>query len=144
MKKVLSIAFLFVILGVLLLPTISLAQQSPKDYCVLKNSLTDIDTDWEKGKTICDIDATCDVSTTAWGIACTLDAVYTASNWIFTSLIVLASIFVIFGAFTIMTAGGAVEKVSTGRQYIIYALVGLAVALLSRAIPSIVSVLLGV
>jgi hypothetical protein len=43
----------------------------------------------------------------------------------------------IFGGFQIITAGGSVEKVETGRRWIMYALVGLAVVLLGWGIAGI-------
>ena len=82
--------------------------------------------------------------TSAWGMISLLNSVGIAVNWIFTILIVIAVLFVLFGAFKILTSGGSAEKINTGRSYILYAIIGLALALLSRAIPSVVSVLLGV
>jgi len=41
-----------------------------------------------------------------------------------------------------MTAAGAPEKVTTGRNYIIWAMVGAIVAALAKAIPAIVKAVL--
>jgi len=57
---------------------------------------------------------------------------------------VLVGLFVIWGAFDIVTAAGTPEKIGSGRLKITWALVGLAVALLSKALPSLVKALLGV
>jgi len=56
----------------------------------------------------------------------------------------IVAIIVIWGGLTIVTAGGDPSKVSTGRSYIIYAMVGFALALLSKAIPALVRSILGV
>ena len=77
------------------------------------------------------------------GICCLLNTLYGISDWIFVVLIALAVLFVIMGAFQMITAAGSPEKVSSGRQYILYAAIGLAVALLARAIPAIVRTIAG-
>ncbi|GAH61373.1 unnamed protein product, partial [marine sediment metagenome] len=59
-------------------------------------------------------------------------------------LVAFAAIMVLFGAFTLLTAGGAPEKVTSGRNYIIYAAIGLAVGLFAKAIPALVRVIMGV
>jgi hypothetical protein len=48
-----------------------------------------------------------------------------------------AALCAIFGGFQIITAGGSVEKVETGRRWIMYALVGLAVVLLGWGMAGI-------
>jgi hypothetical protein len=42
-----------------------------------------------------------------------------------------------------VTAGGSPEKASQGRQYLIYAVIGIIIALIARAIPTIAKALLG-
>ena len=81
--------------------------------------------------------------TDEWGMICLLNTLYGISDWIFVVLIALAVLFVIMGAFQMITAAGSPEKVSSGRQYILYAAIGLAVALLARAIPAIVRTIAG-
>ena len=53
-----------------------------------------------------------------------------------------AIILVVIGAYKIMTAGGSPDNVHTGRNYIMWAMVGLGVALLARSIPAIVQAVL--
>jgi len=77
------------------------------------------------------------------GICCLLSSVLYATDIIFMGLIALVVVFVLLGAFTIVTAGGASEKVNTGRNYILYAGVGLAAALLARAVPALVKYIIG-
>jgi len=82
-------------------------------------------------------DTTGDCMTKEWGSVCLMNSIYNVTDWISFILIAVAAIMIILGAFTLATAAGAPEKVTTGRNYIIFACVGLVVALLSRAIPAI-------
>ena len=75
------------------------------------------------------------------GACCVLEAVYTVADWIFFGLVAMVALLVIWGGFTIATAGGAPDKVGQGRNFILYAMIGLALALLSRAIPALVTAL---
>jgi hypothetical protein len=81
---------------------------------------------------------TIDENVDEWGLCCLLEGIYTIVDWIFTILVAVTGIFVILGGFTIATAGGDPAKVSSGRNYILYAMIGLVVALFSRAIPALV------
>jgi len=135
MKKILLALALLSFLAGMVVPAVALAQ--PIESCTLKHDLTKIDD-------LCGQDAiVSETVTKAWGLCCALDGVYTATDWIFVILMVVVSLLIIWGAFTIVTAGGAPEKVTTGRNYIIYALIGLAIAILAKALPSIVKGLIG-
>ena len=59
--------------------------------------------------------------------------------YIFYGVMALAVMFIIIAAFYFLTAAGSPEKVATARQMLIYAIIGIAVALLAYAIPYIVS-----
>ena len=135
MKKFLPALVLLGFLTVMLVPMIVSAQVT---QCTLKHAITDFDPTCTAGATVNE------TATKAWGMCCLLDAVYTATDWIFFIIIVVVGLLVIWGAFTIVTAGGAPEKATSGRNFILYALIGLAVALLAKAIPSIVKALIGV
>jgi uncharacterized membrane protein HdeD (DUF308 family) len=58
-------------------------------------------------------------------------------------VIIIAFIFIVMGALNIITAGGSPEKVTTGRNYILYAIIGLIVALLAWQLPRIVMSVVG-
>jgi hypothetical protein len=81
--------------------------------------------------------AAADCKSDDWGTICLLNSIYNVTDWISFILLAVAAIMIIMGAFTLATAAGAPEKVTAGRNYIIFACVGLVVALLSRAIPAI-------
>ena len=137
MKKILSALALISFLAVLLVPMVASAQ--PATQCNIRHDLSAIDAKCVVGNNPID-----ETDTKAWGLCCTLDGVYTATDWIFVVLIVVVALLIAWGAFMIITAGGAPENLEKGRSYILYALIGLVVALLAKAIPSIVKALIGV
>jgi hypothetical protein len=77
------------------------------------------------------------------GACCMLDAVYKVSQWIMYIVLIIAFIFIVMGALSIITAGGSPEKVQTGRNYILYAIIGLVLALLAWSLPKIVMSIVG-
>lgn len=70
---------------------------------------------------------------------CLLDMVYTIADWIFVILLVVAALFIIWGAFQFVLSGGDPEKVTTARNKLIWALVGIIVAFISRGLVRIVA-----
>lgn len=140
MKKALSILVLVSVIA----PMAALAQ--PKTSCTLRHTIDGFDSlaDVGVGNQVCIVNQNVSQSNAPgyWGICCILDAVHTVTDWIFYALVVIVALLVIWGGFSIATAGGAPEKVSAGRSYILYAMIGLAVALLSKAIPALVGALI--
>ncbi len=140
MKKILLLSFLLGCMVMLSAPGVaSAAFALPKwvKSCVLKNSLTTIDS-------TCTLGATIDLETTTGNpFCCFFDAIYSVTNGLFFALVALAAIFTLLGAFNIMTAGGKPEKVTTGRNFIIYAAIGLLCAFLANAIPIVARWLFG-
>ena len=131
----------FSFLAIAMVPMIALAQS---DQCLITHDgLTSIDPLCAKNNTVCDPAGTCANKTNSWGMCCVLNALYTATDWIFIVLIILVGLLIIYGGITIATAGGSPEKATQGRTVILYALIGLAVALLSKALPSVVKAMLG-
>ena len=132
MKKLLLLG----LLAVLAIPLLSLSQSGPATSCNLTHDV---------GVTGCPAAGVCNFDTNSQcGMCCVLNAVYTVTDWVFFLLVAVVSLLVIYGGFTIATAGGAPEKVNSGRGLILWAMIGFAVALLARAIPSIVKSVLGV
>jgi len=62
---------------------------------------------------------------------------------IFVFLLAIAVIMIIMGAFSFVTAGGDPEKTMKARNYIMYAAIGIAVALLAKAVPAMVKMIVG-
>ena len=84
-----------------------------------------------------------DYATNGWGMTCMMNGVYTIVDWIFVVLIALVGIMIVYGGVMIVTAGGDAGNVKKGRDAITYAAIGFVVALLARAVPSVVQSLLG-
>jgi len=134
MKKLLAILILS--LSFSLVPLALLAQDAPVSGCT-------VSTEAGAELTICTTGACTFASDTDCAVCCLFTAVYTVKNWIFFAVMAVSTIMVIFGAFAIVTAGGDPSKLSSGRNYILYAMIGFAVALFSTAIPTLVQGLLG-
>jgi hypothetical protein len=66
-----------------------------------------------------------------------------AFDYLFYGLIALSIIMVVIAGFNYVTAGDNAEKVSKANKMILYAAIGIAVALLARGIPLIVANFLG-
>ena len=60
-----------------------------------------------------------------------------ARNWIFSIIMLLAAIVLLIGAFNILTAGGDSAKVTTGKNWIIYGIIGVILALMSQGLLSL-------
>ncbi|MBI2625401.1 MAG: hypothetical protein HYW70_03690 [Candidatus Nealsonbacteria bacterium] len=60
------------------------------------------------------------------------------TNWAFTLLLSVAGLFILFAAFNFVTAQGDPEKVKSARDFVLYALIGVIVALLSKGLISLV------
>jgi len=59
-------------------------------------------------------------------------------NWTFNIIIVLGLIYILFAGYKYMTSGGETTKVQAALQNIIYALVGIAIAILAKALVNFV------
>jgi len=78
-----------------------------------------------------------------WAVACMLNVVYAITDIAFGLLLALGILVGLGGGYYILTAGSDPEKINKGKDFIIYAILGLLVALFAKAIPSIVIRLLG-
>jgi fumarate reductase subunit D len=67
----------------------------------------------------------------------------TAISWIFTLLIILAVIFILYAAFLYLTAAGDTEKVKKANHTLLYAAIAIAVAVLAKSIPVLVGNFIG-
>ncbi len=78
------------------------------------------------------------------GLVCTYGLVKFVTNLLFFVLIAIAVFFIALAAFLFVTAGGNPDKAAKARTYLIYAVAGLAVAAVARAIPAVVRGIIGV
>ena len=70
-------------------------------------------------------------------------ALCTAVAWIFTLLVILTVIFILFAAYNYLTSGGEEEKIKKANHQLLYAAIALIVAILSKAVPMFVTAFLG-
>lgn len=64
-------------------------------------------------------------------------------SWLFTLSIPIVSIMVMVGGYYILTAAGNEERLKTGRNTILYAVIGFAVILISNGVASLIRELTG-
>jgi len=81
--------------------------------------------------------------TDARGMICLLNGVKMIINWFSIIIMVLAVAFLVWGGFNIIMSSGETEKVTAGKNYIIYALIAFFIAALAKIIPSIIITLMG-
>jgi hypothetical protein len=114
----------------LVLPVVAFAA----DTCHLVTDLTYINSACTDGA---------DVAVDTYGACCLFNSIHVVTKWLSGIIAALVGIFIIIGAIMIITAGGVPEKVTAGRNYILYAVIGMVVFLFARAIPSIARAILG-
>jgi hypothetical protein len=131
MRKIISA---LVLVSFSILPILAFAQIEAPKTCTLKRDLTDINAACTNGATV-DIEK--------YGMCCLVNTIYSVTDWIFYILMAFVGIMIVIGAFTIITAGGSPDKVTAGRNYILYAVIGMVVAFFARAIPTIVKAVVG-
>lgn len=67
----------------------------------------------------------------------------TIITWLFGFIIVVVVLMTMISAYMFVTAGGSPEKVGQARNYLMYALIGLAIAVLARGLVVLVLQILG-
>ena len=156
MKKIIPTLVFLSLLAVLLVPILVEAQEKVPACCQLSRDLELDEVTYKEGiwvgeKNCHSITDDCPATGTAstscvtkeWGLLCLLSATYVITDWIFTFLMALVGVMIILGAFTIVTAAGSPEKLNKGKSYILYAAIGMIVALLAKAVPALIRSLLG-
>ncbi len=73
-----------------------------------------------------------------------LDLVDGFVDWLYAFLLVAAAFYLVWGALDYVLGGGDEEKIKSGRNKIKYALIGVAIAVVSKGLLDIVAGLLGV
>jgi len=116
----------------LIFPLFIYAQPGPSlDQCTLKHDFTHVIPGCTTSQTISADD-------TNRSLCCVLDSMANVTDWIFYILSVVVALLAIYGAFVITTAAGDPNKVTSGRQILTFALIGLVVALVAKYLPYIV------
>lgn len=132
MKKTIPGLILITFLSLLMVPAIAEAQESMVTECTIRTdevlTLPDCTT----------LTKNATATYAAFAICCVMDKIFLVTNWIFFLVVALAIIFILYGGFLIVAAGGSEERVQKGRMFIMWALIGFAVAILARALPMII------
>ena len=147
MRKFLPALVLLSFFAVLAAPLI-VSAAGPQECCKLKRAI-EVDGLSLSATTIvgasggvCDITGTV-TANDKWGLYCIINTIQTVVDWVFTFLVVLTILFVILGAYEIITSAGSPEKITSGRNHILYAAIGLIVAFIARAVPTLVKSIMG-
>ncbi len=65
------------------------------------------------------------------------------TSWLFIALLFMAFIFIVVGGFTYVSSKGDPKAIATAKNYIIYALIGVAVGILAKGLVYLVCSILG-
>jgi hypothetical protein len=149
----------------LVLPLIALAQvptQTASNCCMLKHEIAG----YEKDECVCEpdpddptnlcsnddrciskgvelTDCTSENPDVDWGGVCTMDTVYTVTDWIFWIFLAFVIIMGVITGFMFMTAGGDPGKVEKARGMIVYLVIGIVVAVIVKVIPALARSIVG-
>ena len=149
MKKTLQkLTYLF-LLTLFLVPSLVTAQDGPLNCCQIGKQVTIDGVTYEEGDfvgngEVCHlVEGGVDHVDKKWTLICLICSISVITDWVFGFLMTCVSVMVIFGAYLITTAGASPENMTNGRKYIMYALIGLVVALFSRGFPDLIAATLG-
>ncbi|MDD5144667.1 MAG: hypothetical protein PHW72_00890 [Candidatus Pacebacteria bacterium] len=137
MKKLLASLFLLSFVAVLIFPLVASADVSvpTPNSCKMKRTVTIGGGDGAGGVTC--TNGTSYAIDGDKSICCVMNTIYNFTDWFFVILVGIATIFIIVGAMNIIFGAGS-GKMDSGRNYIMYAAIGLAVAFIARAIPGLI------
>lgn len=78
------------------------------------------------------------------GVVCVYSLIKTITNWVFIAVLAISTLMLAFAAFLYVTGGTSTKKAGQARSVIIFAIIGLLVALVARVVPSIARSIIGV
>ena len=70
---------------------------------------------------------------------CLIDKILTVGDYIFAAILVVAIIFILLSAWSFLTSSGEPEKVKKARNYLLFAVIGIAVAFLAKLLIKVVA-----
>ena len=152
MRKSLLNLILLSLLFFLLTPLLILATiDEPLNCCKIGKTIIVEGTTYSKGQTV-GSKSTCNLTGTntshpnekRWTLICLLSTITLITDWIFIFSMTFVGLMIIIGGYTITTAAGSPEKINKGKNYILFALIGMVVGLLSTGIPDLIEFMLGV
>lgn len=152
MKKlfaIFSIISLALMMGAAPLLTEALDPGAPEEGCTLRANFSIGDDSFVAGQVISstplDPQGNADPNyEEGWSVICMLDTVYYATNWIFYIILIVVMIMILYAAFLFLTSSGSPEKAGKATKIITYAIIGMVIGLLARAIPAAVRYIVGI
>lgn len=72
-------------------------------------------------------------------ICCFIDKLLTIGDWFFAVLLVVAILIFLFSAWTFLTSAGTPDKIRKARDFLIYGVIGVAVAFLAELLVKVVA-----
>jgi len=147
MRKI--VLFLLIFLGLQIAFNVKAVTKIP-ECCILKRDFSDIDEACESDKVVgppgtygkdC-YGTSVNATTEAWGVCCLFNSVYTITTWIMTALVTVSILIGAFGGWLIATSGGNPAQLDKGKNYILYAIIGIIIGLVARGIPGLVRLLM--
>jgi hypothetical protein len=125
MKKLIAISSVIMVLSFLITPVTFAALVCPPGSSVSTDSYGNI--------------TSCGTSTGGPStVAELVKFLSTITSWLFFALIFMAIVFIIIGGFTYVSSKGDPKAIATAKNYIIYALIGVAVGVLAKSLVLLV------
>lgn len=147
-KTVLTLALLGLLIG-LAFPISALAQDAPNSCTIKTEAGMPVDCPGEGNECFYDenykgggVSNAHDAISGA--TCCFLNTISSATNWLFLIMMMLVVILIMWGGLLVITASGNEESVKKGRSYITYAIFGIVIGFLARAIPYIMRSIMGI
>ena len=136
-RKIFLLSVLFAVAGMMLFSAFPVfAADEPVDSCTLLRAVT-------IGTVTKNANAVVNATTSNWGAFCFINSLNVVTNYVFIALFVLAALLIAIAGFLFITAGGDPEKTKKAQSMVLYAVIGIVVALLARVIPNIASSIVG-
>lgn len=84
----------------------------------------------------------CDVAPGTKAQCCLIDRVLTVGDYIFVAILVVAILLILIAAWGFLTAAGNPDKVTSARNTLIYAMIGVAVAFLAKVLVRVIAAIM--
>ena len=147
MKTLFKISSGLVLASLTVVPLLVLAAgiTGPAESCVMRSTVEDCPADGQVAnfQTSYTAGNTATPGKISGATCCLMSAISNITNWIFLIFMGVAVIMVIIGGFFMVTSAGNPEQFGKGRTLVIYALIGVIIALLAKFVPGIAKFIVG-
>jgi hypothetical protein len=111
--------------------------QQQESYCSIDGKEWELTEDIEKTKD-CLAGPNDEKFYKKWGIVCLVNTIYSITDWLFFVMLTTAVFLFALAGFYYFTALGEPQKIGQANNILVFGIIGLAVALISKMVPSIV------